>query len=125
VYFSTTQSVWGFTDRNPISGPVKGSGVRQSSKRQNIQDILEVPEMQAVVAELQLRERIAFLDMVTGLRRGELAGLRWSDIDFQTMQINVTGSVVDQVVGRCKTEGSKKPVPLDEHTAQDMHTCMA
>jgi integrase len=22
------------------------------------------------------------LDMVTGLRRGELAGLRWSDIDF-------------------------------------------
>jgi len=73
---------WGFTDRNPISGPVKGSGVRQSSKRQSIPDILDVSEMQAIIAELQLRERVLlFLDMVTGLRRGELAGLRWSDID--------------------------------------------
>ncbi len=112
---------WGFTDRNPISGPVKGSGVRQSSKRQSIPDILEVPEMQAILAELQLRERVLlFLDMVTGLRRGELAGLRWSDIDFEALQINVTRSVVDQILGRCKTESSKKPVPLDEYTARDL-----
>jgi integrase len=112
---------WGFTDRNPISGPVKGSGVRQGSKRQRIPDILDVSEMQAIIAELQLRERVLlFLDMVTGLRRGELAGLQWSDIDFGEMQINVTRSVVDQVVGRCKTESSQKPVPMDEHTAQDL-----
>jgi integrase len=112
---------WGFTDRNPISGPVKGSGVRQSSKRQSIPDILDVSEMQAIIAELQLRERVLlFLDMVTGLRRGELAGLRWSDIDLGKMEINVTRSVVDQVVGRCKTESSQKPVPLDEYTARDL-----
>lgn len=112
---------WGFTDRNPISGPVKGSGVRQSSKRQSIPDILEVSEMQAIVAQLQLRERVLlFLDMVTGLRRGELAGLRWSDIDFESLEINVTRSVVDQIVGRCKTESSKKPVPIDVFTAQDL-----
>jgi integrase len=79
---------WSFTDRNPISGPVKGSGVRQSSKRQSIPDLLEIPEMQAIVAELQLRERVLlFLDMTTGLRRGELAGLQWSDIDFEILQI--------------------------------------
>lgn len=29
-------------------------------------------------------------------------------------------SVVDQVVGRCKTEASKKAMPLDEHTARDL-----
>jgi integrase len=112
---------WGFTDRNPISGPVKGSGVRQGSKRLSIPDILEVSEMQAIITELQLRERVLlFLDMVTGLRRGELAGLRWSDIDFKELQINVTRSVVDQVVGRCKTESSGKPVPVDENTAEDL-----
>ncbi len=77
--------------------------------------------MQAIIAELQLREYVLlFLDMVTGLRRGELAGLQWSDIDFGKMEINVTRSIVDQVVGRCKTESSQKPVPMDEYTARDL-----
>jgi integrase len=110
---------WEFTDRNPITGLTRGSGVRQSSKREKVPDILEVAEMQAIIAELQLRERVLlFLDMTTGLRRGELAGLKWQDIDFENMQIDVNRSVVSQVVGRCKTEASQKPVPMDGCTAQ-------
>jgi integrase len=67
----------GFVGYNPISGPNGGAGVRQSSKRQSIPDILEVSEMQAILAEVQLRERVLlFLDMVTGFRRGELTGLK-------------------------------------------------
>jgi integrase len=112
---------WEFSDRNPIAGPVKGSGVRQSSKRQRIPDILEISEMRAIVAKLQLRERVLlFLDMATGLRRGELAGLQWGDIDFENLQIDVNRSVVSQVVGRCKTEASQRPVPIDEYTARDL-----
>jgi len=112
---------WGFADRNPISGPNKGAGVRQSSKRVRVPDILEVSEMQAIVAKLQLRERVLlFLVMVTGLRRGELSGIQWGDIDFENLLIDVRRSVVDQVVGRCKTEASQKPVPIDEFTAQDL-----
>ena len=110
---------WEFTDRNPIRGLTRGSGVRQGSKREKVPDILEVAEMQAIIAELQLRERVLlFLDMTTGLRRGELAGLKWQDIDFENMQIDVNRSVVSQVVGRCKTEASQKPVPMDGCTAQ-------
>lgn len=112
---------WEFTDRNPISGPNKGAGVRQSSKRQSIPDILEVSEIQAIIAELQLRERVLlFLDMATGLRRGELAGVKWHDFDFAGLDIDVQRSVVDQVVGRCKTEASQKRIPLDEYTALDL-----
>lgn len=112
---------WGFADRNPISGPNKGAGVRQSSKRVRVPDILEVSEMQAIVAKLQLREKVLlFLVMVTGLRRGELSGIQWGDIDFANLLIDVRRSVVDQVVGRCKTEASQKPVPIDEYTAQDL-----
>ena len=112
---------WDFTDRNPISGPNKGAGVRQSSKRVSIPDILEVSEMRAIVAKLQLRERVLlFLAMVTGLRRGEFTGIQWGDIDFANLLIDVRRSVVDQVVGRCKTEASQKPVPIDEFTAQDL-----
>jgi integrase len=107
---------WEFTDRNPITGLTRGSGVRQSSKREKVPDILEVAEMQAIIAELQLRERVLlFLDMTTGLRRGELAGHKWQDIN---MQIDVNRSVVSQVVGRCKMEASQKPVPMDGCTAQ-------
>jgi integrase len=112
---------WGFVDHNPISGPNKGAGVRQSSKRERVPDILDVSEMQAIVTELQLRERmLLFLDMATGLRRGELAGIKWRDIDFESLEIDVHRSVVDQVVGRCKTEASQKKMPLDEFTAQDL-----
>lgn len=112
---------WGFTESNPICGPVKGSGVRQSSKREKVPDILEVEEIQNIVAELNLRERVlVFLDMASGLRRGELAGLKWLDFDFEQLDANVQRSVVDQVVGRCKTEASQKRVPLDEYTARDL-----
>jgi integrase len=112
---------WEFTDRNPITGPVRGSGVRQSSKRERIPEILEVEEMRSLLSELALRERVlVFLDMATGLRRGELAGLQWKDVDFQNLLLLVERSVVDQVVGKCKTEASKKPVPLDEYLVQDL-----
>jgi integrase len=91
---------WGFVDQNPISGPNRGAGVRQSSKRETVPDILEVSELQAIVAELQLRERVlVFLDMSTALRRGELAGVKWFDFDFAALDINVQRSIVDQVVG--------------------------
>jgi integrase len=112
---------WEFTDKNPIAGPVKGSGVRVSSKRMSIPDILTIGEMQKLIAAVRLRERVLiFLDMVTGLRRGELAGLKWADIDFLNLQINVSRSVVEQHVGRCKTEVSQKPVPIDEYIAADL-----
>ena len=112
---------WGFIEFNPISGPVKGSGVRQSSKREKVPDILEVEEIQSIVAELDLRERVlVFLDMASGLRRGELAGLKWMDFDFDRLDANVQRSVVDQVVGRCKTEASQKRIPLDKFTAKDL-----
>jgi len=100
---------------------VKGSGVRVSSKRMSIPDILTIGEMQRLICAVRLRERVLiFLDMVTGLRRGELAGLKWVDIDFLNLQINVSRSVVEQHVGRCKTEVSQKPVPIDEYIAADL-----
>lgn len=78
---------------NPISK------VRQSAKRERIPDVLEVSEFQALLQELSLRERtLVALDGITGLRRGELIGLKWCDVDFEQLQINVTRSVVHQVV---------------------------
>lgn len=79
---------WEFSERNPITGPTRGSGVRQTAKRERIPDILDVEEIRLLITSLQLRERVlVFLDMVTGLRRGELAGLKWEDVDFQNLSL--------------------------------------
>ena len=65
-----------------------------------------------LVSSLRLREQVlVFLDMATGLRRGELAGLKWEDVDFHNLQLNVCRSLVDQRVGKCKTEASKSRRP--------------
>lgn len=112
---------WEFTDRNPITGPLKGSGVRVSAKRERAPDILEVQEMQQLLAALGIRERaMVFLDMPAGLRRGELAGLKWEDVDFKDLHLNVTRSLVDQHVGPVKTEVSRKLMPIDEYIARDL-----
>jgi integrase len=56
---------------------------------------------------------MVFLAVFTGLRVGELLGLKWKDIDFQKMEVHVIRSIMMQHVGDCKTEASRKPVPLD------------
>ena len=54
----------------------------------------------------------------TGLRMSELFALKWKDIDFERNEMSVTRSIVNQVLGPCKTEASQKPVPFDVRLAQ-------
>jgi integrase len=95
--------------------------VRQSAKRKFIPDVLDARELRALLARLPSRDRaLVALDAITGLRRSELMALKWRDIDFAGLQINVTRSVYNQVVGSCKTEASRKPVPLDPALAREL-----
>ncbi len=92
---------------NPISK------VRCSAKRLREPDVLTPPEFQALLRELPLRERLmVMIAGSTGLRRSELFALRWSDVNFFTMEIAVTRSCVRNHFGDTKTEASRKPVPL-------------
>jgi integrase len=68
-----------------------------------------------------MRERVmVFLGFGSGLRRGELAGLKWGDVDFNNRQIVPKRSIVKQIVGPVKTEESKKAVPLDDYLLNDL-----
>jgi len=96
-------------DRNPIEW------VRQSAKRRTAPDILTTNEVQGLLANLRFRERtLVLLAVTTGLRRSELFALKWKDVDFQAKQIYVTRSIVQNVIGICKTESSQKPVPAHD-----------
>src|SRR5258708_32157598 len=95
--------------------------VRQSAKRQRIPEWLEPEELSALLSQLDRCFRVmVFLDAATGLRRSELLALKWRDIEFENLQIIVQRSIYGNVVGNCKTEASKKPVPMDPILAAEL-----
>ncbi len=108
---------WLEQGRNPILL------VRQSAKRQKIPEYLDAEELRALLPQLERRFRVmVFLDAVTGLRRSEFLALKWRNIDFGDLQINVRHSIYLNVVGNCKTEASRKPVPMDPILASELRT---
>jgi len=89
-------------DKNPITS------VRQSVKRTSVPVILDANELHRLFNELGPRERaMIMIEALTGIRRSELMGLKWTDVDFIGSRIEITRSVVDQAVGKCKTEASQ------------------
>ena len=98
---------YGWATANPIKQ------VRQSGKRLSEPDVLTAEETSAILAELSEPARtITFTASVTGLRKGELFGLQWQDVDFEKGVLHVRRSIVDQVVGVTKTAGSNRPLPM-------------
>ena len=87
--------------------------VRQSGKRLREPDVLTPQEVAALLAELQEPCRtLVLVASTTGLRRGELFGLKWEDVDFKCGELRIVRSVVDQIEGATKTAGSRRPLPM-------------
>src|ERR1700686_778682 len=104
------------TDRNPMRA------VRQSAMRARAALVLEVSELRRLFDVLALRERsMVGTGALTGVRRSELMGLKWEDLDFIGRKINIVRSVVDCTAGLCKTEASRGHVPMDEHICASAH----
>jgi integrase len=99
---------YGWATANPIRQ------VRQSAKRLSEPDVLTVEEIAAILDGLSEPCRtITLAAVLTGLRRGELFGLQWQDVDFGSAVIHVRRSIVDQIVGSTKTVGSNRPLPMN------------
>lgn len=104
---------WEWAKHNPITY------VRQSAKRRKIPAILTIEQIKDFLSHLREPCRTAvLLDAASGLRVGELLGLKWEDVNFETLEVNLTRSVVKQKITRCKTEASRKPIPLDPELAE-------
>jgi integrase len=54
------------------------------------------------------------LGVLTGLRIGEILGLRWKDVDFTLGELRVEQAVYRGTVGTPKTKGSRRVLPLPE-----------
>jgi integrase len=106
---------WLEQGKNPITL------VRQSALRKLIPTVLEPHEIQSLLSELKTPFRVmVLLDVTTGLRRSELFALKWNDIDFWNLTIDIRRSIFQGVVGNCKTGASRRPVPLSLDVAADL-----
>jgi integrase len=125
VYQHAIRYGWLNDGENPIFA------VRQSTKRERVTEPLEAAEFRALMLKLPPMMRvIGIVAATTGLRISEVLGLKWLDIDWKELQMNVTRSVVDGIIGKCKTETSRRPVPLDAFTRSELlgwqrETCYA
>jgi integrase len=106
---------WLEQGKNPITL------VRQSASRQLTPEVLEAHQIQSLLAQLDSPFQIlVLLDVTTGLRRSELFALKWSDVDFWDLTIDINRSIFQGVIGTCKTEASRRPVPLSLDVAADL-----
>jgi integrase len=105
---------WGWLVANPVDRSTPGpAGAAEGV-------IAEQDEVERILAaadpQLHLAVRLA---AVTGVRRSELCGLQWSDIDFAAGTVKVQRAVVD-AAGRKYEKGTKthgvRIVPLDSET---------
>jgi integrase len=88
--------------------------VKQSGKRKMEPGVLTKTQLEELLSNLGIREQLLVLTAATtGLRRSELAGLKWSDLDLVNGWISVNRTVDNNLENPCKTDPRRKAVPLD------------
>src|ERR1043166_1021932 len=98
---------WLEQGKNPITH------VRQSAARQKDPEILSPDEIRSLITQLEPPFHLMiWVAATTGLRRSELFGLQWRDIDFEKLTVEIRRSIYAQTIGKCKTLNSQKPLPL-------------
>jgi integrase len=69
---------------------------------------------------------LVYLDVATGLRHGELLGLRWSDLDLKAKTLTVRASLLEQngrVIGLDSTKTDKdRVITLPESVVAELNT---
>jgi integrase len=71
-------------------------------------------QFQALLGELKDPYRtMVLVGGGTGLRVSEIPGLKWDNVDWENLEVDVRHSVVTGHENATKTESSEKPIPLD------------
>lgn len=102
----------GLIDRNPAAGIIRPA-VKKESRR-----ALTAVETRAALAVITSHPYGIILAILyyTGMRRGEMAGLQWRDIDFANNKIHVCRDMdfVARDFGEVKTPAANRYIPLPQ-----------
>ncbi len=114
---------WGYLQRNPAQVAVKP---RQPNVGTSGATTWTADEAKSFLGAVNNDRHQALwrVAVTTGLRRGELLGLRWTDVDLTGSRLAVRQtltSVGSQVIfGEPKTKRGKRSVALDSQTVRDL-----
>ncbi|MBM7623769.1 integrase [Sporohalobacter salinus] len=105
---------WQLLEDNPakiIDAPIPEKPEIQALTQEQLEKLLEAAE--------GVMHDVIYLAAYTGMRRGEIFGLRWKDIDFNDGRIQVRQAVSEirgkgLVYRKPKTSGSIRPIEIDE-----------
>ena len=97
--------------------------VRQGSKRQIKPAILTLAEIRALMWEIpNAAIRLAVLVAgVTGLRRSEIRGLKWRDLDLTAHWLQPTQGMIRKHTTNLKTRASGEAIPIPEALSAAFH----
>ncbi len=99
---------------NPIAS------VRQSAVRESDSDILTLDEMKSIIIgiESQVIRVMVAVATASALRRSELRGLKWADLNFESLWSHLRRGVVSKDETKLKTKASRKGVPMNPELAE-------
>ncbi|MGZ4197258.1 MAG: tyrosine-type recombinase/integrase [Solirubrobacteraceae bacterium] len=106
------------------TNPVKLADRPTVKKTETRIQFLEQPELEQLLAAPypddafgRIEPTLYLTAAMTGLRQGELLGLRWRDVDFDARKIRVVSPYVRGEFGDPKSAGSGRSVPMADRVA--------
>ena len=109
-------------ERLILANPAKGCRLPKLEKRE--MKILPEDKIGSYLAEAERRGLLAafYLELTTGLRRGELLALLWTDLDVENMTISVSKQVNrlngELVVSQPKTPNSVRKLAIPQRAVE-------
>jgi integrase len=99
--------------------PMRLVRVKDATKRKEEPRVLSIEEFQKLLAEIPKEpfRTMVLVAMSLGLRVSEVAALRWSDVNFDQLELTVERGIVSGRVGEVKTKYSRGRMPLDASLA--------
>lgn len=98
---------------------------RQPRREARAFDPEQIHALEAVV-DNEMFLRLIHVALATGMRRGELQGLTWKDVDLSAGTISVNRSVIrkdgkEVISTALKTKSSRRTISIDEKTVAVLH----
>ncbi|MEJ9256033.1 tyrosine-type recombinase/integrase [Bacillus wiedmannii] len=111
--------------------------VKQNIISRNPADFAEIPKKERTSIQTWTEEEVKkfllhsqesryhigyLLAITTGMRMGEVLGLRWQDVDFEkhTVTINQTSGHDNKIKKTAKTNSSKRTIPVPKETIESL-----